>query len=125
MDTSSSSSDSTESIVPSDCSAVEYVSTRGHREDTMLYYVPSEKQLYKYNSASVAKGGHYLCVTDNCTCRIYIKDNLCFKPNNTSHNHGFNDNKYNELVALNEIKSKIAADRKAPLRQIFNEVMSR
>lgn len=107
-------------------SVVEYEIITGHREDTKLLYLLNEKQLYKKNSITKL-GTHYLCIVNNCSARVYVKDGVCFKSifSKSGHNHGLNDVFYKKLSALNDMKAKITVDKNTPLREIFNEVMSR
>lgn len=121
MDSAPTSSSSNQPIV-----VVKYEIITGYRENVSLLYALSEKQLYRKHSLTKL-GTNYLCIVNNCSARVYVKDGVCFKRNSSysEHNHGINDVYYNKLSALNEMKTIIIADKETPLREIFNDVMSR
>lgn len=103
---------------------VEYEIVTGLRANSQLLYLPSEKQLYRKNTIT-KRGVHYKCKTDGCRIRIYMNNGICYKLIGVEHAHASSELSYIRLNALNEVKSRIIADKTTPIKEIFNYVVSR
>lgn len=71
-------------------------------------------------------GASYMCYQDGCKLRVYVQDDVCFRANNsTVHEHGNHAILFTEFAVLNEVKTKSLESKDSPLRDIFDEVISR
>lgn len=84
----------------------QYETLNGKRRSSELIYVHEQKQLYQ--KKSVYKGViKYVCYTKNCKSRLNLEENkiLIKAKNYIEHNHSENETLFNEMKAVNLIKS--------------------
>lgn len=78
----------------------------GKRRNSKVLYIIDEKQFYLQKSE--AKGRqYYTCYERNCKSRVILEKGQCRKATDfIEHNHRDQQQLYDELKALNEIKDK-------------------
>lgn len=109
-----------------DSESDKYVVVRDHtfltgaRSDSQLLY--AERQLFSKNT-KIQRGVSYRCNNANCTLRVILVGGVCFS-SGASHAHESAQNEYRNLVALNEIKQKVIADKTSSIKDIFHRVLS-
>lgn len=103
---------------------VHYKFVPGWRQGSTLLYVPAEHQLYAFNGKLKNGKMSYRCNNTSCRVRVVLNNDACYSTGAT-HPHGSSEATIVNLMALNEVKKDILANRKAALRDVFNDVMAR
>lgn len=90
--------------------------THGCHIDTILVYVPEEKQLYRKHFET-----SYRCYATDCGARTYLKSETVCTRNNVSHNHADKESVYKKFAFKHSVKTKVIENKTANMRKIFEE----
>lgn len=103
---------------------VQYEYVPGKRKNSLVLFVPSEKQVYHRNTESKI-GRAYVCQDAKCSARVYMKDNRCYKLAENEHLHGEVGDLCMKTAIIDEMKRKTVECNNMSVRDIYNDVMSR
>lgn len=104
---------------------MEYCFVTGHRKNSKLLYLKTEKYLF-FKKDSYKNKINFQCYEKECHVRVSLLDNICIQPLNSlrEHNHENHEKLYEMLKIKNCIKRKCGdvneMENSRNIRDIFN-----